>query len=63
MDNKKPWFVARMKDIVIFHKIKVVTDNTKRKHTKDILKEKYITIGYKDAKGEILRMQLTPYHF
>jgi hypothetical protein len=51
------WFVARMKDNAIFHVTKVMTDNTRKKHAKGILKEQYITIGYKQEK-EALRLRL-----
>jgi hypothetical protein len=52
------WFVTRMKDNAVFHVTKVITDNTRKKNAKGILKEQYITMEYKTAKGEIKRMKL-----
>ena len=52
------WFVTRMKDNAVYHVTKVITDNTKKKHAKGILKEQYVTIGYKNTKGEPLRLKL-----
>lgn len=45
--RQQVWFVARMKDNAVFHVTKVITDNTRKKHAKGILKEQYVTIGYK----------------
>jgi hypothetical protein len=45
--SQKIWFVTRMKDNAVYHVTKVITDNTKKKNPKGILKEQYITIGYK----------------
>ncbi len=56
--NKKIWFVSRMKDNAVYHVTKVITDNTKKKNAKGILKEQYITIGYKNIRGEVLRLKL-----
>lgn len=44
------WFVTRMKENAIFHVTKVIKDNTRKKNAKGILKEQYITIGYKQEK-------------
>jgi hypothetical protein len=55
---QKIWFVARMKDNAVYHVTKVMIDNTKKKNAKGVLKEQYITIGYKNTKGESLRLQL-----
>lgn len=55
---QKIWFVSRMKDNAVFHVTKVITDNTKKKNAKGVLKEQYITIGYENTKGELLRLQL-----
>jgi hypothetical protein len=54
----KIWFVTRMKDNAIFHVTKVITDNSKKKNAKGVLKEQYITIGYKSTTGEALRLLL-----
>lgn len=45
--NQKVWFVARMKSNAVYHVTKVITDNTRRKNAKGVLKEQYITVGYK----------------
>jgi IS4 transposase len=55
---QKIWFVARMKDNAAYHVTKVMIDNTKKKNPKGVLKEQYITIGYKNTKGEPVRLQL-----
>jgi hypothetical protein len=44
------WFVTRMKENAVFHVTKVIKDNTRKKNAKGILKEQYITIGYKQEK-------------
>ncbi|MFN0082392.1 MAG: transposase [Ferruginibacter sp.] len=55
---QKVWFAARMKDSAVFHVIKVMMDHTKKKNAKVVLKEQYITIGYKNTNGYTLRVQL-----
>jgi hypothetical protein len=45
--EKKVWFVTRMKDNAVYHVTKVLKDR-KRKNAKGVLKEQYITIGYKE---------------
>ena len=47
-----------MKDNAVYHVNKVITDNSKKKNAKGILKEQYITIGYKNTDGEVLRLKL-----
>lgn len=54
----KIWFVPRMKDNAVFDVNKVMVDNTKKKNAKELLKEQYITIAYKNTKGDSLRMSL-----
>ncbi len=56
--TKKIWFVSRQKDNAVYHVTKVITDNTKKKNPKGVLKDQYITVGYKNTKGETLRLQL-----
>jgi len=56
--SQKVWFVTRMKDNAIFHVTKVITDNTKKKRRKGVLKEQYITIGYKTEDKETDRLKL-----
>ena len=55
---KKIWFVTRMKDNAVFHVTKVITDNTKKKNAKGVLKDQYITVSYKNNHGEVLRLKL-----
>ena len=55
--NQKVWFVTRMKDNAIYHVTKVITDRTKKKNAKGVLKEQYITMGFKKD-GKLERMQL-----
>ena len=45
------WFVTRMKENAVYHVTKVITDNTKKKVAKGVLKEQYVTIGYKERNG------------
>lgn len=52
------WFVTRMKTNADYHVTKVITDNTKKKNPKGILKEQYISLSYKDDKGTKQRLQL-----
>lgn len=56
--SKKVWFVTRMKSNAGYHVTKVITDNTKKKNPKGVLKEQYVTIGYKDGKGKEQRLKL-----
>jgi hypothetical protein len=56
--SQKVWFVTRMKDNALFHVTKVITDNTRRKNVKGILKEQYITIGYKTLDKTEQRLKL-----
>lgn len=51
------WFVTRMKDNAVFHVTKVLVDRTKKKNTKGVLKEQYITIGVKGG-SEAERLKL-----
>lgn len=46
------WFVTRMKTNAVFHVTKVLQDNTKRKNQKGVLKEQYVTVGYKENNEE-----------
>lgn len=45
--EQKIWFVTRMRENAVFHVLKVIIDRTKKKNAKGVLKEQYITIGYK----------------
>ena len=55
---QKIWFVTRMKDNADFHVTKVIQDNTRKKNAKGVLKEQYITIGYKDQENKEQRLKL-----
>lgn len=55
--EKKIWFVTRMKDNAFYHVTKVLVDKTKRKDAKGVLKEQYVTVGFKE-KGEAKRLKL-----
>ncbi|MEW6470635.1 MAG: IS4 family transposase, partial [Bacteroidota bacterium] len=55
---KKVWFVTRMKTNARFHVTKVITDKTRKKNAKGVIKEQYITISYKDALGQEQRLRL-----
>lgn len=57
-NQQKIWFVTRMKDNAVFHVTKVIQDNTRKKKVKGVLKEQYITIGYKDEQKQGLRLTL-----
>ena len=52
------WFVTRMKTNADYHVTKVITDNTRKKNPKGILKEQYVTLGYKDEHGKEQRLKL-----
>lgn len=56
--NEKVWFVTRMKNNAAFHVTKVITDNTRKKNANGVLKEQYVTVGYKTQTGEIKRIKL-----
>jgi hypothetical protein len=56
--TQKVWFVTRMKDNAVYHVTKVLTDNTGKKNAKGILKEQYITIGYKSTDSLVHRLKL-----
>jgi hypothetical protein len=45
--EQKIWFVTRMRENAVFHVLKVIADKTKKKNAKGVLKEQYITVGYK----------------
>jgi hypothetical protein len=55
--NQKIWFVTRMKANAVYHVTKVISDKTRKKSAKGVLKEQYITIGYK-VDNEELRLKL-----
>jgi hypothetical protein len=56
--EQKIWFVTRMRDNAVFHVLKVITDRTKKKNAKGVLKEQYITVGYKgEDNGNRLKLR------
>ena len=42
--TEKIWFVTRMKQNALYHVTKVITDNTRKKDAKGVLKEQYSTL-------------------
>lgn len=56
--NQKVWFVTRMKDNAVYHVTKVITDKTKKKNAKGVLKEQYTTMSYKNERNEEHRFRL-----
>ena len=56
--RQKIWFVTRMKDNVVFHVTKVIKDKTRQRNPKGIIKEQYITMGFKDNNKEEQRLKL-----
>jgi hypothetical protein len=46
---QKVWFVTRMKDNAVFHVTKVITDRTGKKQYSGVIKEQYISAGFKGA--------------
>lgn len=55
--SEQVWFVTRMKKNAVFHVRKVITDNTKKKNVKGVLKEQYVSVSYKED-GTIKKLQL-----
>jgi len=56
--QKQVWFVTRMKDNAIYHVTKVITDKSRKKKAKGVIKEQYITLGYKDHNKQPQRLKL-----
>jgi len=56
--KEKVWFVTRMRENAVFHVTKVITDNTRKKNFKGVLKEQYITVAYKNSQNEVCRLIL-----
>lgn len=54
--KQKVWFVTRMKYNAVYHVTKVIR-NRKKKNAKGVLKEQYVTVGYKE-KGQNQRLKL-----
>jgi len=60
--EQKVWFVTRMKDNAVYHVTKVIRDRKKKKKAKGVLREQYITAGYK-TDGEKQRLKLRRIEF
>jgi hypothetical protein len=60
--QQKVWFVTRMKDNAVYHVTKVIRDRKKKKKAKGVLKEQYITTGYK-TDGDKHRLKLRRIEF
>ena len=56
--SKGIWFTTRMKDNAVYHVTKVITDKSQKKNIKGVVKEQYITIGYKNHNGSPERLKL-----
>jgi DDE family transposase/uncharacterized protein DUF4372 len=56
--DQKVWIVTRMKDNAVYHVVKVITDRTKKKNAKGVLKEQYITVVEKIGNKKIGRLKL-----
>ena len=56
--NQKVWFVTRMKENAVYHVTKVIIDRTKKNRARGVIKEQFITVGYKDKFGEPQRLKL-----
>lgn len=56
--KEKIWFITRMKANAVYHVIKVLVDKSKRKNKKGVIKEQIVTVGYKNTKGEVIRVRL-----
>ncbi len=54
---QKVWFVTRMKSNAVYHVTKMITDNTRKKNAKGVLKDQYITVGYK-IENQVQRVKL-----
>jgi hypothetical protein len=47
-----------MKDNALYQVTKVILDNSKKKVQNGVIKEQYVTVGYKDHNGEDQRLKL-----
>jgi hypothetical protein len=52
------WFVTRMKSNALFNVRKVITDNTKKKNAKGVIKEQYVSLTYKAPDGTQKKLEL-----
>ncbi|MEK7875819.1 MAG: IS4 family transposase [Pseudomonadota bacterium] len=56
--KKNIWFVTRMKDNAVYHVTKVISDKTRKKKAKGVLKEQYILLTYKNYQGDEQKLRL-----
>lgn len=56
--DQKIWIVTRMRENAVYHVTKVLIDRTKKKHTKGVLKEQYITVAEKTGNKAVGRLKL-----
>lgn len=56
--DQKVWVVTRMNDNAVYHVTKVLTDKTKQKNAKGVLKEQYITVDEKIGNKKLGRLKL-----
>lgn len=55
---QRVWFITRMKENAVYHVTKVMVDRTKKHKASGVLKEQFITMGYKDNHQEAQRLEL-----
>jgi hypothetical protein len=55
--HHRVWFVTRMKDNPIYHVTKVMVDNTQKKYAQGVLKDQYVTFGFKTEKSDEQRLK------
>jgi len=55
---QRVWFITRMKENAVYHVTKVIVDRTKKHKASGVLKEQFITMGYKDNHQEAQRLLL-----
>jgi len=56
--NKNIWFVTRMKDNTVYQVTKILSDKTRRKNAKRVIKEEHILLTYKDHQGNKQKIEL-----
>jgi len=56
--KKNVWFVTRMKDNAVYHVTKIITNKTRKKNAKGVIKEEHILLTYKDHQGNKQKIEL-----
>lgn len=56
--KKNIWFVTRMKDNAVYRVTKIITDKTRKKNARGVLKEEHILLTYKDYQGNKRKIAL-----